>query len=85
LCVINPKGTIVTDYVKVEGHDGLVRDRNSKAIVNMNQAGYQAYVAQRDALMRRQSQIDENTQDIRELKQDLSEIKQLLQILVQKA
>lgn len=75
----------MTDYLKVAGHDGLVRDRNTKAIVSTNQAGYQAYVNQRDALMRRQHQIDENTQEIKELKQDLSEIKQLLQILVQKA
>lgn len=75
----------MTDYVKVAGHDGLVRDQDTKAIVNTNQAGYLAYINQRDAMLKRQQQLDANTQDIQELKQDLSEIKQLLQILVQKS
>lgn len=73
----------MTDYVKVAGHDGLVRDLSSKAIVNTNQAGYQAYINQRDALLKRQNQIDENTQDIETIKSDISDIKEMLKLLLQ--
>ena len=75
----------MTDFIKVAGHDGLVRDISSGAIVNMNQAGYQAYINQRDALLRRQQQIDENTQAIQQIQSEMSDIKKLLEILVQKA
>lgn len=73
----------MADYIKVAGHDGLVRDRSNKAIVNMNQSGYQAYVNQRDALVKRQEQIDANTRDIETIKSDMSDIKELLKLLVQ--
>jgi hypothetical protein len=73
----------VTDYVKVAGHDGLVRDLSSKAIVNMNRSGYQAYVNQRDVMLKRQQQLDENTQDIETIKSDISDIKEMLKILIQ--
>jgi hypothetical protein len=72
------------NFIKVAGHDGLVRDRASGAIVNTDRAGYQAYIQQRDALMRRQQQIDENTQDIKRLSDDMTEIKQMLKLLLNK-
>ena len=34
----------MTDYVKVEGHEHLVRDMGSKAIVNTNRFAYMAAV-----------------------------------------
>ena len=34
----------MTDYLKVEGHEHLVRDMGSKAIVNTNRFAYMAAV-----------------------------------------
>ena len=39
------------DYVElipVEGHSNLGRDKNSNAIVNMDQTGYEAYIQARE-------------------------------------
>jgi hypothetical protein len=74
----------VAEYVKVAGHDGLVRDMSNKAIVNSNQADFQRYINQRNAQTERQAQIDRHETDIRELKSDLSEIKGLLLALLNK-
>ena len=40
---------------KVEGYEGLVRDSNSKAIVNTNVTEYQLYMQRRES---RKSQIN---------------------------
>lgn len=74
----------MTAYVKVAGHDGLVRDTSNKAIVNTNTADYQRYVNQRDAQSARQAQIERHEVDINEIKQDLTEIKQMLLALLNK-
>jgi hypothetical protein len=49
----------------------------------MNRSGYQAYVNQRDVMLKRQQQLDENTQDIETIKSDISDIKEMLKILIQ--
>lgn len=74
----------MTEYVKVAGHDGLVRDVSTKAIVNTNAADYQRYIKQREAQAERQAQIDRHETDIIEIKSDLTEIKQLLLALLNK-
>lgn len=74
----------MTDYVKVAGHDGLVRDVSNKAIVNTNTADYQRYIKQREAQASRQAQIDRHETDIDEIKSDLTEIKQMLLALLNK-
>ena len=72
-------------YVKVQGHDGLVRDRATGAIVNTNRADFDSYIARRDAAEKRQQQVDKHDADLNilkadmsMLKQDMAEIKQLL-------
>lgn len=69
-----------SDYVKVE--EGLVRDTSSCAILNTNEAAYQAYKASRMAkrtehetqtkLANMQSQVDRLTSDIGDIKQMLA-------------
>lgn len=70
------------DYIKVAGHDGLVRDRATGAIVNTNRADFDAYIARRDVAQRRQEQIDRHEEDITSMRSDISDIKQMLQILL---
>lgn len=74
----------MTEYLKVSGHDGLVRDVSTKAIVNTNRADYERYMNQRDAALKRQQQLDQHELDINSIKSDIAEIKQLLLAVLQK-
>lgn len=74
----------MTNFLKVQGNDSLVRDTRTKAIVNTNNVEYQNYINQRDSAKSRKEQIQKNTEDINNIKQDLSEIKQLLLSLLNK-
>lgn len=68
--------------VNIEGHDGLVRDIASGAILNTNRTEYENYLANRQRRNKekevQRSQLDE----INNLKSEISEIKKLLQLLV---
>lgn len=74
----------MADYLKVSGHDGLVRDVGSKAIVNTNQTEYQRYLASRKALQDRQDQLDRHERDINSIKTDITEIKAMMLELLRK-
>ena len=70
--------------LKVEGHNDLVRDTRSGAIVNNNKSDYQKYMTR---LKIRQSQSDEikdACREINSLKQEMYEIKNLIKELVNK-
>lgn len=64
------------DFKKVEGHDGLVRDMSSGAIVNRDTTGYQNYIALRNQKLNEKKKIENLEGEIKELK-DL--VNQLLQ------
>jgi len=61
-------------YIKVEGHDGLVRDETTGAILNYNDSAIEA----RRKMKRLNSALD----DINMLKNEISEIKLLLRELI---
>ena len=60
-------------YLKVKGHDGLVRDETSGAIVNHSDSAIEA--------RRKQMQLNSALDDINMLKDEISEIKSLLREL----
>ena len=64
------------DFKKVEGHDVLVRDMSSGAIVNRDTTGYQNYIALRNQKLNEKKKIENLEGEIKELK-DL--VNQLLQ------
>ena len=64
-------------YLKVKGHDGLVRDETTGAILNHDDSGIQA--------RRKQKQLNSALEDINMLKDEVSEIKSLLRELVKNA
>ena len=64
-------------YIKVKGHDGLVRDETSGAIVNHSDSAIQA--------RRKQRQLNSALDDINMLKDEVSEIKSLLRELIKNA
>jgi len=65
------------DYIKVEGHDGLVRDKNTGAIINLNQSAIEA--------RRKARGLSSALEDINMLKNELSEIKSLLKEITKNA
>lgn len=72
-------------FLKVSGHDGLVRDTSNGAIINTNIEDYKVYMAQRESVLQRQKQISEQAEEINNIKNELSEIKSLLtQLLANK-
>ena len=62
-------------YVKVKGHDNLVRNSDSNFIVNTNQSGYQEYLSHKN-------KAESMEEDLATLKNEISEIKSLLRELV---
>ena len=62
------------DYLKVDGHDGLVRDVNTGAIINRDDSAIEA--------RRKSKQISSALEDINMLKNELFEIKSLLREIV---
>ena len=70
--------------VPVKDHRNLYRDNASRAIVNTDTVGYQAYVANRDKLLTDKQRIDNLETKVEEIKGDLTDIKDLLIKLVDK-
>ena len=62
------------DYIKVSGHDGLVRDQNTGAIINLDDSAIEA--------RRKSKHLGSALDDINMLKNEISEIKSLLLSLI---
>ena len=69
---------------KVEGHQDLVRDEYTSAIVNNNVTEYEKYMQRKKAMMRNRDEIRDACREINNLKQELYEIKDLIKQLVGK-
>ena len=65
------------DYIKVSGHDGLVRDQNTGAIINLDDSAIET--------RRKSKHLGSALDDINMLKNEISEIKSLLKELVKNA
>ena len=65
------------DYIKVSGHDGLVRDQNTGAIINLDDSAIEA--------RRKSKHLGSALDDINMLKNEISEIKSRLKELVKNA
>ena len=74
------RNNIPTGIINIEGERDLVRDRNSKALLNTNNESLKAYKIKRNANIK----IIEYENDINTLKTELVEIKKTLELLVNK-
>lgn len=61
--------------VKIENHEDLIRDEETKAVLNADTSSLKAYKKRRDAL--RQKDVE-----ISQMKDDISELKSMLQQLL---
>ena len=67
--------------MKVEGHESLIRDENSNAILNTNLSEYDQYLSIRSKRKKGTDRIDNMENDLKSLKDDINEIKTLLRAL----
>jgi hypothetical protein len=71
-------------YLKVEGHDGLVRDLSTGAVLNINKVEIErAKELKKQKLLEKENQQSINNR-IESLESDVSEIKSLLLNLIEK-
>ena len=66
---------------KVEGHEHLIRDENTNAILNTNSSEYNQYLSLRAKRKQGSERIDNMEDDQKSLKNDINEIKTLLKAL----
>lgn len=67
--------------VKVKNKDFLVRDINTKAILNTNVAEYESYKNQKEIINKKNIEIGKLKEDVEELKNEFSEMKSILKLL----
>jgi hypothetical protein len=67
-------------YAKVKENPELIRDMNSKAVLNTNLTALQAYKKKRE----KQQEIQTAVDDINNLRQDVNELKTLMQRILDK-
>ena len=67
--------------MKVEGHNNLIRDEHTNAILNNNSSEYDNYIRMRAKRKKGTNRIDTMENDLKSLKDDINEIKSLLRAL----
>ena len=67
--------------MKVKGHNDLIRDKSSNAILNTNSSEYDNYLSIRAKRKHGSERIDNMENDLKSLKDDINEIKTLLRAL----
>ena len=71
------------NVLKVENENALYRDMSSGAIINKDNSSREAYLKQRENLLRTRDATEKNTKDIQELKGEIGDIKQMLAQILQ--
>lgn len=69
-------------FAKVKDHENLVRDMNSKAILNTDRLALQEYYQKREQAKKELSEKAESKQRLDKIENDMAEIKNLLAQLV---
>lgn len=70
--------------LKVEGHDSLVRDVHSNAIINTSKTDYEFYLKRVKSREQQGDEIRNAVKEINTLKTELEEIKVLLKEVLKK-
>jgi peroxiredoxin family protein len=69
-------------YSKVSGHSNLVRDEETKAIINTNMTDYNNYIMQKRIKEKESQKIQSIENEVANIKEDLNEIKYLLRRMI---
>lgn len=68
-------------YLKVEGHNHLLRDENTNSIINTNMAEYKDYISKRNIKNEENQKLQNLETELCTIKDDINEIKDLLRRL----
>tara|TARA_B100000927_G_scaffold235449_1_gene195964 strand:+ start:1284 stop:1514 length:231 start_codon:yes stop_codon:yes gene_type:complete len=71
-------------YLQVEGHDDLVRDTESNAIINKNRSAYLIAKQRAEAAQRQRDAIRTANREINNIKCEIHDIKSMLKNLLDK-
>ena len=72
----------MSDYIKVQGYSGLVRDTRSNAIVNKDKNAYNIAKRRAEEAQRQRDEMRGATREINNLKCEMHEIKDMLKTLL---
>ena len=73
----------MNDFLKVTGHNGLVRNVSSNAIINIDETEYNSYVQRKLEQEQRNSISQQKEIEFDNLKNEVSEIKQTMLLILQ--
>jgi hypothetical protein len=76
-----------SNYLKVKDYPDLVRDKNSKGIININNEALKQYKTERDQKMKLSRMLEKSDnlyEDVEMLKNDMKDIKSLLTEIIGK-
>ena len=68
-------------HINVKGHAGLVREKDSTAILNVDSNEYEKYISQRQNRLKSRERMDTVERDLASLKDDINEIQFLVKAL----
>jgi hypothetical protein len=71
-------------FVQVKGHDDLVRDTQSSAIINKNRNAYDIAKKRAEDAQRQRDEIRNATREINNIKCEMHEIKGMIKTLLDK-
>lgn len=69
-------------FAKVKGHDSLIRDMSSHAIIANDESDYESYKRRREAMKKQKELVDMQNKEIQSLKSDMQELKEMLAQLI---
>ena len=72
----------MSNFTRVEGHQDLIRDNKSGAIINRNRSAYEMAKKRAAAAQRQRDEIRSATREINTLKCEMHEIKDMLKTLL---
>ena len=72
----------MSEYIQVEGHNNLVRDKHSNAIINRNRNAYELAKKRAAEAQKQRDEIRGATREINNLKCEMHEIKDMLKTLL---
>ena len=72
----------MSEYIQVEGHENLVRDKHSNSIINRNRNAYDLAKKRAAEAQKQRDEIRGATREINNLKCEMHEIKDMLKTLL---
>lgn len=69
------------DYMRVKGHDSLIRDPKTNSIINMSTSEYNEYISRKKSKNKEIEKIQNIEDEVASIKDDIQEIKNLLRSL----